>query len=608
MLRIEKARREYAVRLFQCLTVSTGPLLVEELADLLAIRFDSQSRPNYHADWRLVDAHEAVLSTCSSLISIVNVDGAPVVQFAHFSVKEYLTSDRLVTAGPDLSPYHVHLQEAHAVLAQACLSVLLGLEQVDKNSMKHFPLAIYAARHWVAHAQFENVSARACIEDTMDRLFDPENPYFTTWVWIYDIDYPFREHMFTMQPLEARPEAAPLYYATLCGFRSLAKRIILKHPANVNAKGGYHTTPFHAALAKGNTDVALLLLEHGADINALDNDELSPLHKASRSGRCDVVEFLLEHDANVNIQNKYGQTPLHLAACEGELEVTRVLLRHGAAVNSRSRDAWTPLMAASRYGHLNVVRLLLQNGAAVDSRNDDDWTPLTLASRYGHLDTAQLLLDQRADAHGAGGTQLDLSLANKKLERLGADTRACTCATPPDIMSHSRERDSNIPDNDGKTSLHIASEEGDIGAVQSLLDHGADVNERDESHQTPLHVASTAGKLGVAKLLIKHSADVNSRDKSGWTPLHKASRFERLDIAKLLLDHDADVDAQKQDDWTPLHLAVGNHYLEIVKVLLERCARVDLLNDEGRTPHDVALRRGAGDIADLLSKYMAHGA
>jgi protein phosphatase 1 regulatory subunit 16A len=90
--------------------------------------------------------------------------------------------------------------------------------------------------------------------------------------------------------------------------------------------------------------------------------------------------------------------------------------------------------------------------------------------------------------------------------------------------------------------------------------------------------------------------------------LHKASRFERLDIAKLLLDYDADVDAQKQDDWTPLHLAVGNHYLEIVKVLLERCARVDLLNDEGRTPHDVALRRGAGDIADLLSKYMAHGA
>lgn len=50
LLRIEKARREYAVRLFQCLTVSSRPLLVEEVADLLAIRFDSQSRAIYHAD------------------------------------------------------------------------------------------------------------------------------------------------------------------------------------------------------------------------------------------------------------------------------------------------------------------------------------------------------------------------------------------------------------------------------------------------------------------------------------------------------------------------------------------------------------------------------
>lgn len=103
------------------------------------------------------------------------------------------------------------------------------------------------------------------------------------------------------EPNEAQPEAAPLYYATLCGFGSIAKRVILKHPADVNARGGYYKSPFHAALATGNTVVALLLLEHGADINALDADELSPLHKASRSGRCDVVKFLLEHDANVNI-------------------------------------------------------------------------------------------------------------------------------------------------------------------------------------------------------------------------------------------------------------------------------------------------------------------
>lgn len=616
LLGIERAKREYAYRLFQCLTVSIRPLRVEELAEVLAIRFDTQpEKPaNYHVDWRLKNVHEAVLSACSSLVAIVNVDGSPVVHFSHCSVKEYLTSDRLAAAGKDLSSYYIHPQVAHTSLLSACLSVLFAFDdQIDKKGMKDFHLAIYAARYWVAHAQFGNVSA--CIEDAMERLFDSDKPHFATWVWIYDIDYPFREYMFTAHPRATRPEAVPLYYATLCGFCSLVKRLILARPVDVNAKGGYYTTPFHAALAKGNSDISRLLLNYGADINALDKDDLSPLHRASRGGRYEIVEFLLENNAKVNIKNRYGQTPLHLASCEGELEVTQALLRHGAAVDSRSSDGWTPIMAASRYGHLNVVRLLLQHGAAVDTRNDDDQTPLTLASQYGHLDIVQQLHDHKADISRDDETLLDLALANKKLERLGEiDLGDGACATPPDTVSPSRHpdfaqssrsrgQDSSLLDNNERTSLHTASEEGNIDIVQLLLGRGADVNERNKCHQTPLHVASKEGRLEVAELLIKHDADVNSRDKSGWTPLHKASRFGYPDIARLLLDHGAEVDAQKLDRWTPLHLAVANNYIEIVELLLERHAKLHVLNDDGRTSYEVALRRDAGEIADVLSKF-----
>src|ERR1700741_883879 len=98
LLGIEKEKREFAHRLFQCLTVAIRPLRVDELADVLAIRFDTEHAPRYHMDWRSEDAQEAVLSACSSLIMIVNVDGSPVVQFSHFSVKEFLTSDRLANS------------------------------------------------------------------------------------------------------------------------------------------------------------------------------------------------------------------------------------------------------------------------------------------------------------------------------------------------------------------------------------------------------------------------------------------------------------------------------------------------------------------------------
>jgi hypothetical protein len=95
LLEIIPRNRGYAYRLLQCLTVAVRPLWVEELAEVLAIRFEVGKPPEYHSRWRLEDARDAVLSACSSLISIVNVDGSPVVQFSHFSVQEFLTLDRL---------------------------------------------------------------------------------------------------------------------------------------------------------------------------------------------------------------------------------------------------------------------------------------------------------------------------------------------------------------------------------------------------------------------------------------------------------------------------------------------------------------------------------
>jgi hypothetical protein len=108
LLAIDGEMRQYAQRLFQCVAVSIRPLRVEELADILAVRFDEGELPKFNPDWRLGDdAQEAVLSVCSNLISVVDAKGSQIVQFSHFSVKEFLTSNRLATAIEDLSGYHI---------------------------------------------------------------------------------------------------------------------------------------------------------------------------------------------------------------------------------------------------------------------------------------------------------------------------------------------------------------------------------------------------------------------------------------------------------------------------------------------------------------------
>ena len=100
---IPQEKQDYAQCLLKCVAVSIRPLRVEELADVLAIEFEAESFPQYHLDWRPENAEEEVLSVCSSLITIVDMDGLQVVRFSHFSVKEYLTSERLANTGEGLS-------------------------------------------------------------------------------------------------------------------------------------------------------------------------------------------------------------------------------------------------------------------------------------------------------------------------------------------------------------------------------------------------------------------------------------------------------------------------------------------------------------------------
>src|SRR5580658_8380115 len=84
---INKANRNHAHRLLQCLTAAVRPLRVAELAEILAVDFGTASREEtskLNTDWRWEDQQEAVLSTCSSLISVVDEAGSQVVQFSHF--------------------------------------------------------------------------------------------------------------------------------------------------------------------------------------------------------------------------------------------------------------------------------------------------------------------------------------------------------------------------------------------------------------------------------------------------------------------------------------------------------------------------------------------
>ena len=400
---INKANRDHAHRLLQCLTVAVRPLRVAELAEVLAIDFGTASRggaSNLNTDWRWEDQQEAVLSTCSSLISIVDEEGSQIVQFSHFSVKEFLTSSRIAGSSVEVSPFHIVLEPAHTVLAEACLVVLLRLDGlVDKDNVEDkYPLTRYAAKHWVDHARFENVSSH--IREDMEDLFDPNRHHFAAWLQVHDLDTkpPFDPGL-DWAPLGSKSSSSanPLYYAALCGFHDLAEYLTIKHPQQVHATNGYFVSPLGAALKGGHLKIAQVLHDRGADVDVRVQSDFTLLYCASGSGHFEIVQWLLSHGANPNASKGDGWTSLHTAAFHGHVEVSRLLLQYKADMNARDYEGQTPLHIAVKSWHATVARLLLEHGADVNARDRSRKTSLHLASESGHPDVACLLVEHGAN-------------------------------------------------------------------------------------------------------------------------------------------------------------------------------------------------------------------
>jgi ankyrin repeat protein len=392
---INNANHVHAYRLLQCLTVALRPLRVEELAEVLAFDLNTGGIPKLNVDWRWEDQEEAVLSACSSLVSII-VDGdSRVVQFSHFSVKEFLNSDRLASCIEEVSQFHIPVEPSHAILAQACLGVLLYLDdRTNEVSVKNIPLYRYAAEYWVGHVQVGNVELQ--IQDVLDYFFDTDNPHFSAWARIEHPDVLLID--FFAEELRGVPSsAAPLYFAAWKGLHDLVGRLIIKDLRQVTQLGGLYGTPLHASVLGGHIKVVQLLFAHGADLNSRCADKWTPLHIASVKGHLEIGKWLLDHGADANSQDNLGSTPLHFAVSRNQLKACRMLLQHNAELDSRSNDGSTPLCIALETGHPEAARLLLDYNADVHVHNNEGNTPLHFSAYHGWVGVTRILLERNAE-------------------------------------------------------------------------------------------------------------------------------------------------------------------------------------------------------------------
>lgn len=238
-----------------------------------------------------------------------------------------------------------------------------------------------------------------------------------------------------------------------------------------------------AACETGKSDALIdVLIVHGARWDTVSQAfGAAPAHVLCRQGRVAQVAGMLRSGVDVDLRDPEGMTLLHHAALAGQIEVARCLVAAGATVDAQGGKRVTPICVAARRGHWQLVYFLLKRGSRAEPTADG--TSLAAFARgHGCRDVIDTL--QRMLAEALGDLPCNDRLAESLL-RAGVDV--------------------NAVNDRGETPLILASRQGRLTLVMSLLAHGASVGCRSQTGRTALQEATEAGHAEIARLLV--SAD-----------------------------------------------------------------------------------------------------
>ena len=254
---------------------------------------------------------------------------------------------------------------------------------------------------------------------------------------------------------------------------------------------------------------------------------------ASHDDNLQLVLGLIAQGAEVKYHwaEQGGCTALHAAAHQGLVRVADALIAAGSEVEAVGSNGLTACHAAAQFGHVDVLRRLVLAGADVNRVANDGGRigerPLTLAAFYGQAAAIDFLV--------SAGAIVDLHRV------------------------------------DGFAALHLASQQGKLEAVRSLIRAGADVNLAlaNEFGDSPIISAAMCGHAAVIKALAEAGADVNFvRAMNRSTALVMASEDGHEAAVRVLLSLGADPSLVCTDGGTAFDHALHFNHPVVVLLLL----------------------------------------
>ncbi|CUS12929.1 unnamed protein product, partial [Tuber aestivum] len=291
---IDEMQRIYIQRAMNWLAFSAEPLTLGQLAEAAVIEYDVEKYGEDSGTQALFDTG-CLMSICPSLISFEDArddESSPQenrrLRLAHFSVKEYLISDR---AGQGPSAYYrISEDEANLLMGHACLSRILRHSvqgTIQEEQVQETSFLYHSARYWFVYTKCVEDTAPTPLSDAAVKVLELGK----VWLDVYDPDDPGRN-----EPTGSGIYPPAIYYSSFLNLGTVCELLLgrKEDTVNVNSPRGFYGNALQAAAGEGNESVVQLLLERGAEVNAQGGEFGNALQAAAGEGNESVVQLLLE--------------------------------------------------------------------------------------------------------------------------------------------------------------------------------------------------------------------------------------------------------------------------------------------------------------------------
>lgn len=244
-------------------------------------------------------------------------------------------------------------------------------------------------------------------------------------------------------------------------------------------------------------------------------------------GQMEAVKFLAESGANIDVVDNNGWSALMNASENGDLEMVKFLVESGADVNKTNIYGWSALMSASENQHLEVVKFLVVNGTNIDAVDIDGKSAFDLSDN----EAIRQFLDI-AKKFAESGRTGDLETANKLLLN-----NALAGVVEVDEIKIFLEK--TIKFIELKRDFIEFVKHGDLTKVREALAYKVSVNISDDNAKSALAWACENGNFEMALTLIAAGADMDTISGEGKSALNYAAVGGNVELMKLLIEQGA---------------------------------------------------------------------